>query len=491
MKRFSMIITLFLATFFIYVNAFADQSGIKNVIVMIADGSGYSTLDATRYWTGEPLIYDRDDWKKYAMATYSYSGPKGADEQDLSRVYNPAKAWDGTPVEGSSGRYPYYFEGYKWHRSTYPDSAATMSQMMTGVLTSNGRLNVGPNGENLVSVPELAKQAGKKVGTISSVFLSDATPAAGGGAHNINRKEYAAVANEMFDAGVLDLIGGTGNPEYNDDGQSVVPSKDTDYKYVGGKETWETLKAGTHPNGWLLIEDKESIIQLAEQGLDEDRRIAMIPQARITLQQNRSSTGNSREAVPGDDPLNTNVPTLVDMTKAALNVVGKGEDGFFLQVEGGAVDKAMHLNQAGRMIEEYIDFHQAVKAVSDYLTHNTDGNNWGNTLVIVTADHDHLLCGPDAHKKPFQPIIDNGAGVMPGYRWYFNSHSNFPVPFFVKGAGADRFDQLPKQMDYYESNGEQFGRGLYFHQIDMARVLKDIYQNEISDNEQNKEHRLP
>ena len=51
--------------------------------------------------------------------------------------------------------------------------------------------------------------------------------------------------------------------------------------------------------------------------------------------------------------------------------------GFFLMVEGGAVDWASHANQPGRTIEEQIDFDEAVEAVVRWVRENS---NWGDTL---------------------------------------------------------------------------------------------------------------
>ncbi|QQE10612.1 alkaline phosphatase [Planctomycetota bacterium] len=457
----------------------ADETKVKNVIVMIADGSGFNALEATRMWRGEGFIYDADDWDKYAMTTYSFARNNKATEQDAERVYDPVKSWDVRPVEGEKRGYPYCFEGYKWHMNNYPDSAATMSQMMTGQRMYNGSINTLPDGTPAVSVPEMAKKAGKKVGSISTVFMSDATPAAGGGAHHEYRGYQDVIANEMFDAGICDVIGGAGNPDYNNNGDRVRPMTEGDYKFVGGQKTWEMLKRDVHPKGWKLIEDKEEIEKLASGELVLNGKVVMVPKVRGTLQQGRKSEGNPRETAPGDDVLNDNVPTLAAMTQASLNLLGKDKNGFFLQVEGGAVDKAMHANQTGRMIEEYDDFHDAVKVVSDYLDANTEGNNWSNTMVIVTADHDHLIMGPEADKIPFQPLEDRGKGKVPGNKWFYNSHSNMPVPFFVKGQGAELFEKLPKQLDKYEVEGRTLGRGAYFHQIDMGQTLLGVYQKQI------------
>jgi alkaline phosphatase len=82
----------------------------------------------------------------------------------------------------------------------------------------------------------------------------------------------------------------------------------------------------------------------------------------------------------------------------------------------------------GRLIEERIEFDDAVAAVSAYLDANTSGNNWANTLVIVTADHDHLLLGPDSDTIPYQDLVNNGTGHVRGHKWQNDSHSNQLVP---------------------------------------------------------------
>ena len=464
------------------VNAQEKVPAVKNVIVMIADGAGFTTLEAARYWTGELFLYDADDWTKYAMSTYTFGKSKDVKQQDPERIYDSKKAWNTKPVEGELRGCPFEFEGYKWHRTIFPDSSATMTAMMTGVRTNNGMLNVGPHGKKLVSVAEVAKKAGKKVGTLSTVPFSHATPASGGGAHNSNRRDYVNLANEMLTAGTLDVIGGSGNPDYDVNSLEVSEDK-KNYRYAGGKETWEQLKKGTHPNGWKLIESREAIQELGNATDIPDEPIIMVPKVSESFQVWRKSDSDRRYTQPGQDPRNEQVPTLAELTAAALNVLGKGDKGFFLQVEGGAVDKANHANMLGRSIEEYMEFHDAVEVVDQYLKNNTDGNNWNNTLVIVTADHDHLLLGPNADKIPFQQLVDNGAGKMPGYRWFSNSHSNFPVPFFAKGQGVEMFQQLPKQNDIYVIDDRQYGYGPYFHQVDMGRILLDVMNENIAKNQ--------
>ena len=81
------------------------------------------------------------------------------------------------------------------------------------------------------------------------------------------------------------------------------------------------------------------------------------------------------------------VPNLALMTKGALNVLDNDPDGFFLMVEGGAVDWANHANQLGRLIEEQNDFNDAVDVAIEWIKAN---GGWEKNLLIVTGDHE---CG--------------------------------------------------------------------------------------------------
>ena len=71
-------------------------------------------------------------------------------------------------------------------------------------------------------------------------------------------------------------------------------------------------------------------------------------------------------------PLIENVPTLSEMALAALNVLDDDPDGFFLMVEGGAVDWACEENQKGRLIEEQIFFNQTVEAIVEWIENRED-----------------------------------------------------------------------------------------------------------------------
>ena len=146
------------------------------------------------------------------------------------------------------------------------------------------------------------------------------------------------------------------------------------------------------------------------------------------------------------------------MARAALNILDNNPNGFAVMIEGGAIDWASHANLAGRMIEEQIDFNNAVQTVVDYIDNNTNGNNWGNTLLIVASDHEcgHLFGdgrvagstffdvngnGVFDHGIDYAHVKNNGVGVLPETWYHSTSHTNALVPLFAKGAHSDQFNQ--------------------------------------------------
>lgn len=188
-------------------------------------------------------------------------------------------------------------------------------------------------------------------------------------------------------------------------------------------------------------------------------------EAATTTQQARTKIGNKHP--DKDMPLNDNVPTLVTMTRGALNVLGRKPNGFFLMIEGGAVDWANHNNLPGRMIQEQTDFNRAVEAVVQWVEKNS---SWDETLVVITADHETgLLWGPESDKHPFQPLVDKGPGKIPGLKYNSKKHSNSPVPVFARGVGAEQLATIVV--------GNDPVRGPYVDNTGIAEVVRAAIQS--------------
>lgn len=465
--------------------AAAEVVKAKNIIILIADGSGYNTLEATRLWTGAPLYTDGNGFQTVGMSTYPLrtgTSPIAGDAglaQDPNTVYNPVKNWNTTPVSGTVGGYPRGFEGYEWNRGTAPDSANTIVSIMTGEKTYNNAVNVNGNGDPLLTLAEVAVQNGREAGVISTVQFGDATPAVGGGAHNVSRGNRQAIANEMFGSGVLSVIGGTGNPDYNDNGQL----RTANYSWIS-EALWTDLKNGTNNSGyngqnWTLLQNKDDIAAIANMSVTAPEKLAMIGMADNGLQAYRGGLTASTDNAYTTPFLETST-SYTDMLMAALNRLDQNDGGLYLLGEQGEPDRAMHSNNLGRTIESYIDFQNGVQAVVDWIDNPLTSADWSNTLLIVTADHDHLLFGPDGAVDPFQAVQLglSGAGSLPEHMWFSGSHSNQLVPLMVRGAGADNIVALADTLDTYtDEQGRTFGRGLYTDQAELGKYLLQAAQS--------------
>ncbi len=473
-------------------------AGGKNVFMMISDGASLGAWDAADLYTKGSTTaspYFGKDYKKYLMTTYPLNmanTPKGGNVQEVS--YNPAKAWDATPKAGSSGGYPYYFEGYHYLRQNAVDSAAAGTALATGQKTYNNAINWSNDPKDVgaplkPTIPELAKECGKAVGTISSVQWSHATPAAFSNAHNISRNNYIAIANNMLNGKVMDVIMGAGHPQFNDDGIRQIVNynnpavTDSVARYVGGRDTWIALNEGTHPEGWKLIQTKPDFEKLANGTsplLTNPTNLRLVGTAEVatTLQQSRSGFAPTDKV--DEDPLNKNVPTLLTMTKGAVNALAAKSQattnkGFFIQIEGGAVDWAAHGNQTARLIEEQRDFNQTVDWVINWIEAN---GGWDNNLLIITTDHGNSMpLGPNSHTKFMDRLTLADVAGVPQVKWHSNNHTNELVALFARGAGAELFEALVDGKDdyfakYYPDWLAAGFDGRYIDNTDVFTVLK-------------------
>ncbi len=429
--------------------SFTFASTPKNIILMISDGCGYNHIAAAslfEYGTTGVQIYERFPIR-YFMSTYSTDG----------FGYNPDQAWSD-------------FD-YVRHKPT--DSAAAATAMATGAKTYNGAIGVDTTGQRIQNIIERAEELGKATGVITSVQFSHATPAAFV-AHNVQRKNYEQIAREMILESRVDVIMGAGHPFFDKNGQ---PRSSGSFKYVGGQDVWKALvdgRAGGDADGdgvadpWVLIQDREEFRRFGSGATP--KRVIGIPKVATTLQQER---GGDNQAAPYVVPFIQTVPTLEEMTRAALNILDDDPDGFFLMIEGGAVDWGAHNNQSGRMIEEEIGFNWAVVAVVNWVEQHS---NWDETLVIVTGDHETgYLTGPNsgaqADGKPvWQPLESRGQGVLPGMQWNSKEHTNSLIPFFAKGAGSEWFHQFADKVDPV--------RGKYLDNAELGQALFLLIEEE-------------
>jgi alkaline phosphatase len=423
-----------------------DATTPKNIILLISDGAGYNTFDAAN-------LYDSGT----SLNQVSVDPTTGSIERLAG---TPTQVYDAWPVQvgqshyAANGQAGYTPEeawgGFDWVKNGATDSAAAGTALATGVKTNNGILGFDAAGEQLLTVGEQAKAAGKAAGVVSSVPFAHATPAAFI-AHNVSRNDYQGIANEMIDSD-LDVIMGGGHPHYTD----AHTTRPANHAWISEAD-FARVSQGETP--YTFVDERGSFEDLAT-ATETPERVFGLAQVAETLQYNRPGLANNT-VLPGTDAMN-DVPTLQTMTRGALNVLEEDEDGFFLMVEGGAIDWAGHANQTTRLIEEQNDFNDSVDAVNAWVEANS---NWDETLVIVTADHETgYLAGPDAGER-WTPLTGT-AGELPDVTWHSGSHTNQLVPLFAKGAGSEVFTQRATSYDSV--------RGAYLDNTDIGEVLFDF-----------------
>jgi alkaline phosphatase len=445
---------LVLAILFVVPCAWGEEHShpgtVQHVILLIADGCGFNHLKAAEYLNGKKQEYET--WEvRFPMSTYPDGGG-----------YDPHKMWNN-------------FE-YALFGAT--DSAAAATAMATGVKTRCWAIGVDPYHQPLENLVERAESLGMATGVVTTEFWTGATPAAFV-AHNPDRNNAAEIAQEMLYVSPIDVIMGAGHPFYDHKGKRLRHINEERYEWVGKKATWEDLVSGKAggdadrdgiPDPWTMIHSREEFQRLAN-GCTP-KRILGIAQVDKGLQGFRggrwtfvkSFVFNWTES-PYSTPFIPTVPTLAEMTRAALNVLDDDPDGFFLMIEGAAIDDMSHRKHLGRTIEELNDFNGAVQAVVAWIEARS---NWDETLVIVTSDHEtgHLW-GPGSGTKRFNPLGNRGRNNMPAFKYYSNDHSNTLVPLFAKGCGSDRFNTYATNVDDK--------MGPYIDNTAIAQLLFELY----------------
>jgi alkaline phosphatase len=276
----------------------------------------------------------------------------------------------------------------------------------------------------------------------------------------------------------LDVLMGAGHPWFDDDGAPIGGLGDDpfktegDYKRIGGEALWRDVVGGTaggDANGdgtadpWKLVDSLDEFNAL--KGTDAPARVLGIAPVATTLQGNRGSDEDKKAELPYAKPSTATVPDLALMIEGALNVLSKDPDGFFIMAEGGAIDWAGHGNVIGRLIEEQLDFDKAIAAVEAWVAANS---SWDETLLIITADHETgYLSGPDSGEK-VTPLVSNGIGKTPGYKFHTGGHTNQVVPCIAKGKGAEKLLEAVK--------GKDALRGPFIDNADIPKTIRAVWR---------------
>jgi alkaline phosphatase len=230
------------------------------------------------------------------------------------------------------------------------DSAAAATAYATGVKISNGAVAVDVDGFPLVSILDLASEAGKATGIVSTAAVTDATPAAFA-ASAAERGDQLGIAQQYVDNGDLDVILGGGRADFTGDADgdgatTLAEAQAAGFAYVATR-------------GKLLANESDRLLGLFAEG---------------SL---GAPIGNGE---PGRRP--SGEPILAEMTEAALAHLSRDDDGFFLLVEEEGSDTWGHSNDGATVMNAARSYEDAVQVARGFADANP------GTLIISVADHE-------------------------------------------------------------------------------------------------------
>ncbi len=233
-------------------------------------------------------------------------------------------------------------------------SAAAGTAIACGQKTNTGYVGMDPEQQKVMSVAELAKEQGKKVGIISSVSIDHATPASFY-AHVPFRGQYYDIAVTLAESGFDFFAGGGLKDPENNSGYAL--------EYKGN--AWEFVR----DNGYTTLRSRQEFEALKP---GTGKVVAINP--RLQHGQTLPYAMDQREADI----------SLAEFTAKGIELLDN-EDGFFIMVEGGKIDWACHANDGAAAVHDILAFEQALhNAYTFYEQHPEE------TLILVTGDHE---CG--------------------------------------------------------------------------------------------------
>ncbi|WP_164218536.1 alkaline phosphatase [Virgibacillus sp. YIM 98842] len=227
------------------------------------------------------------------------------------------------------------------------DSAAAGTAMATGEKTNNGMISMSPDGEELETILEASKEAGKSAGLVATSTITHATPAVFG-SHTEARNDEHLIAPQYLENEVDVIFGGGKN--------YFLPESE------GGEQEERHLINEFEEAGYQFVENKDEL-----QAIEEEKVLGLFAEGALAPELERDQTDE---------------PSLAEMTESAIDVLDQNEEGFFLMVEGSQIDWAGHANDAAWAMSDTEAFEEAVTAAVEFADQD------GETLVVMAGDHD-------------------------------------------------------------------------------------------------------
>ncbi len=273
------------------------------------------------------------------------------------------------------------------------DSAAGATAFSCGVKTYNNAIGLGPDTLPCTTILEEASIHGLATGVVVTSTITHATPAAFM-AHEPLRVFYENIAADIVESNIDLFIGG---------GRSYF------YKRKADKRN---LLRELGAKGFQILDD----VPYPKSTFEPHQRLAI-----FTAEDQPPFVSQGRDYLP--------FASLF----AAEFLNQKSPKGFFLMIEGSQIDWAAHSNNTREMIKEVLDFDRAIGLVLEF------ARKRGDTLVIVTADHETGGCA-----------INNGSKINNlDVSFTTNGHTAALVPVYAFGPGAEAFSGIYENTAIY------------------------------------------
>nr|XP_046248803.1 alkaline phosphatase-like [Scatophagus argus] len=362
----------------------------KNIILFLGDGMGVTTVTAARILKGQ-LAGKSGEETSLVMDTFPHVA--------LSKTYNVDQQ-----MPDSAGTATAYLCGVKANYGTL------------GVTAATPRSNCNASFDNEVSsVLDRAKKAGKSVGIVTTTRVQHASPGASY-AHSADRSWYSDsdLTPEAVQNGCRDIAHQlVYNTEIN-----VILGGGRRYMFPKNMQDPEypTTSTGDRNDGrnlvmeWLKNKKKSSYVW---NKADFD---AINPKNTDFLM-GLFEPSDCRYELDRDPSMD---PSLTEMVEKAIKILSKNPKGYFLFVEGGRIDHAHHASKAKKALHEAVEFDRAVGRAAE-LTSELD------TLTVVTADHSHVFA--------FGGYSSRGNSVFGVSRSLADDNKHFTTAVYGNGPG--------------------------------------------------------
>ena len=389
----------------------------KNVILFVGDGMGIATITAARILEGQR------------------KGGLGEDNA-LSFELFPQSAFVRTFSANQQ----------------VSDSAPTATALVTGSHANDGALSVSPVvAENeadaarvmphaLTTILEAAEGRGLSTGIVSTARITHATPASNY-AHTPNRDwEYAGQLPER--ATLPDIAAQLIQRQKTGNGVEVVlgggrqgfftrATPDPEYPAQQGRRT----DGRNLVQEWVAAQPKSQYVWKREEFLAVDTKqtdhlIGLFEPSHMKYETDRGTD------LAGE-------PSLAEMTAKSIEILKKNKKGYYLMVEGGRIDHAHHAGNAFRALTDAIALSDAVRTAAAM-------TNPKDTLILVTADHSHVLTisGYPGRGNPILGLVKGPGATVPsldvkGKPYTTLSYATGPGFAIIDGT----IDEMPRDVN--------------------------------------------